>query len=77
MNELSLAEQLKIVAGNPSEEELGAVIAILQADFEQQSQKAKKQQVAKSSWHRNPGQLRRELHPGPNAWQNALRSGLN
>ncbi|MFN4846995.1 MAG: acyl-CoA carboxylase subunit epsilon [Rhodoluna sp.] len=77
MNEKSLAEQIKVVAGSPSEEELAAVIAILQASFEQDLAKAKKAKPQGSSWHRNPKQLRGELHPGPGQWQNAFKSGLN
>lgn len=77
MSEKSLAEQIKVVAGNPSEEELAAVIAILQASFTAEQAKAKKQKPGGSRWHRNSSQLRGELRPGPNQWRNAFRSGLN
>lgn len=73
MDKNSLAESLKVVAGNPSEEELAAVIAILQADFSQQQAKKAKPEPA-SSWHRNPQQLRGDLRPGPGQWQNSLRN---
>ncbi len=75
MDEKILAESLKIVAGNPSEEELAAVIAILQANFAEEQAKAKKAKPKTvSSWHRNPQQLRSDLRPGPGQWQSSFRS---
>lgn len=77
MTEQPLAEQIQVVAGNPSAEDLAAVIAILQATLDHDRAKASKKQVKSSNWHRNPQQLRGELRPGPGQWKSAFQSGLN
>lgn len=78
MSENSISEHLKVVAGNPSAEELAAVIAILEAAQQEQKASAKstKKPVA-SSWHRNSQQMRGNLQPGRGQWQAAFRAGLD
>ncbi|MFM8927033.1 MAG: acyl-CoA carboxylase subunit epsilon [Rhodoluna sp.] len=73
----SLDKLIKVVSGNPSPEELAAVIAILEATHRQQALKMKAQAPARSSsWSRNASQLRGDLRPGHGQWQSAFRAGL-
>ncbi len=74
----SIQPHLKLVAGNPTSEELAVVIAVLQAAqasavAAQVSEKAR----PASRWHRNPSTLRSTVVPGHNQWKASFSSGLN
>ena len=56
---------LKLVRGNPTPEELGAVVALLAA--RSGSGAAEEQAPSRPLWNRP--QLRTALHPGPGAWR--------
>jgi len=78
MNPESLDQTVKVVAGNPSPEELAAVIAILEAAHTEQVSSTKR--VVKkpsSSWNRNSSQLRGNLLPGFGQWRAQFRPGLD
>lgn len=74
-------EHLKVVAGNPSEEELAVVVAVLQAAAASASQTADASnsgaKQSTSRWNRNPATLRSPITPGIGQWQASYRSGLN
>ncbi|NBW73126.1 MAG: acyl-CoA carboxylase subunit epsilon [Microbacteriaceae bacterium] len=73
----SIDKTIKVISGNPTPEELAAVIAILEASHREQTLKAKAQApVRSSSWSRNTTQLRGDLRPGHGQWQAAFRAGL-
>ncbi|MEN9752685.1 MAG: hypothetical protein RL670_376 [Actinomycetota bacterium] len=72
-----LQQALRVVAGNPSPEELAAVIAVLtQAHAEELSHGVRVAAEPKSSWSRNDSILRSQLTPGYLQWQAAFRRGL-
>lgn len=77
-SESSLRESLKVVAGNPSPEELAAAIAVLEAvKAEDEANALGYERPLKSTWSRNSGMFRAELAPGPGQWRAASRRGLN
>jgi hypothetical protein len=78
MNPEPIGEVIKVISGNPSPEELAAVIAILEAAHAQQVQKGKKQ-IARptSSWGRNASIFRRNLNPGFGQWREQFRPGMD
>jgi len=77
MSEQNFESLIKVVSGNPSDEELATIIAILQANHRNQMiQAAKKAKPASSSWARNAGHLRSDLRPGVGQWKAAFRAGL-
>ena len=72
-----LQQALRVVAGNPTPEELAAVIAVLtQAHAEELSHGVRVVSEPASSWSRNAGMLRSQLTAGYLQWQNAYRRGL-
>ena len=73
-------EHFKVVAGNPTPEELAVVVAVLQAAAASAASAAAKSKAAKSAtskWHRNPAMLRGPITPGHGQWQASFRRGLN
>ena len=73
-----IGETIKVIAGNPSPEELAAVIAILEAAHSEQVVEVKK--LAKkpaSTWNRNTGMFRHDLVPGSGQWRAQYRPGLD
>jgi hypothetical protein len=73
-----LRELLKVEAGNPSPEELAAVIAVIEAvaaEAERATQGFERK--LKSTWGKNSGNLRSQIIPGPGQWRGIYRSGLN
>jgi hypothetical protein len=76
--EESIQEGIKVVAGNPTEAELAAVIAILQASHQEQVSTNKRQVLgSQSSWKRNTTRFRNDLRPGVGQWRAQYRPGLD
>ncbi len=78
INPEPIGETIKVIAGNPSPEELAAVVAILEAAHAEQVTEGKK--IAKkpaSSWNRNTGMFRNDLMPGYGQWRAQYRPGLD
>lgn len=73
----SLAPHLRVVAGNPTPEELAAVVALLSAARSAAAAEPASVPAPKSSWSRNHGHLRAPLSVGHNQWQNSYQRGLN
>ncbi len=73
-----IGETIKVIAGNPSPEELAAVIAILEAAHSEQVVQGKKQsKKPASTWNRNTGMFRNDLMPGFAQWRAQYRPGLD
>jgi len=76
--EESIQEGIKVVAGNPTEAELAAVIAILQASHQEHASTAKGEiKVPASSWKDNTNRNKRHLRPGLGQWRAQYRPGLD
>lgn len=76
MNEFQ--DSLKVVRGNPSAEELAAVIALVQAATEEErSTAASAAPSTRSTWNRNNSQLRTRIVPGVGQWRTSFHDGLN
>lgn len=73
-----LRELLKVEAGNPSPEELAAVIAVIETMAAEAEQEAHGfERKLKSTWAKNAGNLRSQITPGAGQWRGIYRSGLN
>lgn len=72
-SEEEFAESVRVVTGNPTDEELAAVIAVLS-----ESAKAQRRAVGvpKSSWSKNHGMLRDSLVAGNGQWGSSYKPGL-
>ncbi len=78
MSESEFQEALRVVRGNPTPEELAAVIAIVEAaSAEEHATFAGTIRTPKSSWNRNHVQLRGGVNPGLGQWNASFRDGLN
>ena len=78
MNPEPIGEAIKVIAGNPSPEELAAVVAILEAAHAEQVTEGKKQlRKPASSWNRNTSMFRNDLMPGYGQWRAQYRPGLD
>jgi hypothetical protein len=78
MNSEPIGETIKVIAGNPSPEELAVVVAILEAAHAEQITEGKN--LAKkpaSTWNRNTGMFRHDLMPGSGQWRAQYRPGLD
>jgi hypothetical protein len=78
MNSEPIGETIKVIAGNPSPEELAAVVAILEAAHAEQITEGKN--LAKkpaSTWNRNTGMFRHDFMPGSGQWRAQYRPGLD
>ena len=76
MSEFS--EELRVVSGSPTPEELATSIAMLEAAHaEQEASATGYERPLKSSWSRNVSQLRQPITPGPGQWCGAYRQGLS
>ena len=71
--ENEFAEAIEVVAGNPTPEELAAVIAVL-VEAGKQQQNAKIPQ--RSTWAKNHGILRDSLVVGNGQWGSTYKQGL-
>jgi len=73
-------EHLRVVAGNPTAEELAVVVSVLQAAATvaaAEQAKAGRGATPVSSWHQNINTLRGSVSPGHGQWQASYRRGLN
>ena len=78
MNPEPISETIKVLAGNPTPEELAAVVAILEAAHAEQVKEGKKQaKKPASSWNRNASIFRNDLNPGFGQWRAQYRPGLD
>jgi hypothetical protein len=72
-DELEFAKSVQVVSGNPTEEELAAVMSVLkEASRKQQSAGS----TQRSTWSRNEQILRTGLVAGNGQWESAYRQGL-
>ncbi|MHA6667320.1 acyl-CoA carboxylase subunit epsilon [Homoserinimonas sp. A447] len=63
------APQFRVLAGNPTPTEIAAVTAVLSALAEEgEGQRMSAEPAARSAWSLSQRQLRREIVPGPGAW---------
>lgn len=65
----AVAPTIRIVAGNPTPEELAAVTAVLAKALEEESAEHERQPVHRSAWDRSRASMRGSLNPGPGAWR--------
>jgi len=73
-----LQDSIKVEGGNPTPEELAAVVAVLSsalAEASEQTEKATSQ--PRSSWNRGRSMLRDPLTPGFGQWTASTRPGLD
>jgi hypothetical protein len=78
MSENNANPHLKVVAGNPSAEELAVVVAVLQAAAASAAASAAKNTARRvANWHRNGSILRGQVVPGHGQWTASVRRGLN
>ncbi len=77
MTENNFQEELKVVRGNPTAEELAAVIAIVEAAAAEESSARGAIRQPKSTWNRNSVNLRGGINPGFGQWTASFRDGLN
>jgi len=76
MSEFS--EELRVVSGSPTAEELATIIAMLEASHAEEGSSAiGYERSLKSSWSRNVSQMRQPLTPGSGQWRGAYRQGLS
>jgi hypothetical protein len=76
--EHELRSALRVEAGNPSPEELAAVIAVIEALAAEAAADTRGfERTLKSTWSKNAGMLRSAIIPGPGQWRGIYRSGLN
>jgi len=71
---------IRVVRGAPTDEELAAAIAVVQAALaaaEEAATKGAKSGSTRSSWNRNHGMLRSPLQVGPGQWSSSFMNGLN
>ena len=73
-----IGEAIKVISGNPSPQELAAVIAILEAAHAEQLAEGKREiKKPASSWGRNTAKLRTNLKPGFGKWRAQYRPGMD
>ncbi len=77
-SEHELQDNLRVVRGAPTAEELATVIAVLEAMHAEESATGGGfERKLKSTWARNQAQLRHGIVPGAGQWRGAYRNGLN
>ncbi|MFM6939633.1 MAG: acyl-CoA carboxylase subunit epsilon [Rhodoluna sp.] len=78
MSDNEIQQSIKVERGNPTAEELAALIAIVQSVVAEESMLGKKE-ITKphSTWSRGAAQLRAPITPGLGQWRAAYRDGLN
>jgi hypothetical protein len=70
-------ESLRVVRGNPTPEELAAVLAILEVAATEEAAAGGGKAEPRSTWNRGHGQLRSGISPGSGQWNASFRDGLN
>lgn len=72
------SEEIEVVAGSPTPEELAVITALLaEAHAQEASANGAVELAATSSWSRNADRLRKPVVPGAGQWRGAYRNGLN
>jgi hypothetical protein len=71
MSEETPRPVLRIVRGEPSDEELAALLAVVAA---RSGAVVPSEPEAPSAWRDRGALLRKPLHPGPGAWRASARS---
>ena len=78
MSENELQSALRVERGNPSAEELAAIVAIVQSAIGEERAAGKKQiRQPRSTWNRNQQQMRGGIVAGFGQWTASFRDGLN
>ena len=77
MNDSEFQDSLRVVRGNPTPEELAAVIAIVEAAAAEEKTAGGSVRRPRSTWNRNIMQLRGGIAPGFGQWNATFRDGLN
>lgn len=78
MSEDNFQEELKVVRGNPTAEELAAVIALVEAAATEEASSSRGAiSQPKSTWNRSSVNLRGGINPGFGQWTASYRDGLN
>jgi len=77
MNDSEFQDSLRVVRGNPTPEELAAVIAIVEAAAAEEKAAGGGVRRPHSTWNRNIMQLRGGIAPGFGQWNATFRDGLN
>ncbi len=73
-----IQDNLKVIRGNPSPEQLAALIAIIESAVVEERLAGKKQlRQPRSTWNRNAANLRSGITAGTGQWSAAYRDGLN
>jgi hypothetical protein len=72
-DEQEFLQSISVIRGNPSEDELAAVIAVLQEARKQQKRAVRTPQ---STWSRNTTQLRDSVVIGSGQWGSSYKAGL-
>lgn len=67
------AESIEVVSGDPTPEELAAVVAVL---LEASKQQATTRQSQRSTWARNEASLRAGIVVGNGQWGSQYKQGL-
>jgi hypothetical protein len=76
--EANLQDDLRVVRGAPTAEELATVIAVLAAAHaEDEAAATGFERKLTSSWSSNAAVMRPQIVPGAGQWRGAYRSGLN
>jgi hypothetical protein len=69
--EQEFIDSIQVVAGNPTEEELAAVIAVLAETYRDQGSVP-----ARSTWAKNSSRLRTQIVAGNGQWGSSYKAGL-
>ena len=73
-----IQDNLKVIRGNPSPEQLAALIAIIESAVAEERAAGKKQlREPRSTWNRNVANLRGGIVAGAGQWSAAFRDGLS
>ena len=70
-------DNIRVVGGNPTAEELAAVIALIEAAAAEEKATAVTRVQPRSTWNRNIMQMRGGIAPGFGQWNASFRDGLN
>lgn len=66
-------DSIQVVSGNPTDEELAAVIAVLTEAYQQQGIVAK---TSRSTWAKSSSMLRTPIVAGRGQWGSSYKAGL-
>jgi hypothetical protein len=73
----SISENIRVVSGSPTAEELAAVIAVIEQARQEQAELGKREkQAPRSTWVRNASILRTGVEAGSGQWRASYKEGL-